>query len=267
MFLSANNGDFAKAFRLTVVNKGISHVIEMPPFKLTFPLVDMFEDGRVLLAETRAQWRNAEDYDKNGFIFDPVSRSLSNFLLGDGIEALGVDSEDRIWVSYFDEGVFGNLGWSTPGPHGPGSGGLVCFGEDGNILWQFNGNDSADFIDDCYALNVTRNEVWAYYYSDFKLCRVDGCFSPHIFDAVSVSGASAFAVSDAGLVFNRQYGEDPDCFHILQRSNDRIGQSSRINASYADGRPLDTSVIFGRGSFLHTIGPKGWFRADINEVF
>ena len=38
-----------------------------------------------------------------------------------------VDSLGRIWVSYADEGVYGNFGWGQPGPPPVGAAGLVCF--------------------------------------------------------------------------------------------------------------------------------------------
>ncbi len=271
---SNNDAHFPKSkmtddrpFKLAVVGEFTSYEIELPPLKLTFPHYDLFEDGRVLLASARAAWRGRDDYDRNGFVFNPADGTLRNFLLGDGIEALGVDTGNRIWVSYFDEGVFGNFGWNSPGPEGPGSGGLVCFDADGTDLWQFNRDDAADFMVDCYAMNITRSEIWAYYHSDFNLCRIDGRFLPRLFDPGNISGATAFAVSNDGLVFNRQYGEDPDCFHALRWNGDRIATPKALKATFSDGRSLDSSEVLGRGRFLHIIGPMGWFRADINKVF
>jgi hypothetical protein len=156
----------------------LGHLKEQLWNKLCYPLCDLFCDGRVLLAGARCRWRGPDDFDKNGVIFDPETGATTRLLLGDGIAALGVDSQDRIWASYFDEGVFGNFGWNRPGPPGPGAGGLVCFAADGEKLWAFNRPDNPDFIDDCEALNMQRHELWAYHYSPFSLCLMGEQFEP-----------------------------------------------------------------------------------------
>lgn len=88
---------------------------------------------------------------------------LTTFNFGDAIQDVQTTADGRIWVSYFDEGIFGN---------GIGANGLVCFDAQGNDIYRF-----AEFaetaklphIDDCYALNVSESETWLSYYSDFPL--------------------------------------------------------------------------------------------------
>jgi len=105
-----------------------SHVVELPELDLTFPLVDVFPDGRVLVVAPRCAWRAADDFDLNGAIIEPQTGEVSKILLGDGISTIQIDGLGRIWAGYCDEGVFGNFGWGAlDGPHPVGAAGLVVF--------------------------------------------------------------------------------------------------------------------------------------------
>jgi hypothetical protein len=128
----------AKRFHLCLARAGEPlRAIELPELDVTFPLVDIFPNGKILVVGPRSSWRGAEDYDVNGIVFDPKSGELSGMLLGDGIHCAYVDALGRIWVAYGDEGIFGNFGWGGPGPEPVGSAGLVCFSETGQIIWEY----------------------------------------------------------------------------------------------------------------------------------
>jgi hypothetical protein len=74
--------------------------------------------------------------------------------LGDGIEHVAIDAEDRVWVGWFDEGMFGNDGWRVPGQEWPpSSNGVACFATDGALLPLPVWPAEAGTIADCYALN------------------------------------------------------------------------------------------------------------------
>ena len=252
------------AFKLIVLHHGRTVEIDLPPLDITYPKCDLFCDGRILLAAARCQWRGVDDFDRNGVIFDPTSGQTNRILLGDGIADVGIDENDRIWVSYFDEGVFGNFGWSRPGPHGPGTGGLVCFADDGRQLWAFNGRNSSEMIADCYALNAQRDKQWAYYYDNFDLCSVDGSFRPVILPDVPVFGSDAFAVSDHGFLFSSQYKEPSDTFHIVRRNGQSLGQSQKVVGRLANGNWIEDCALTGRGSWMHVINKDGWFATDLS---
>ncbi len=254
----------AKPFRLTSVRPG-GIAIDIPPLEITFPLVDLFPDGRILMAASRCQWRGPDDYDRNGVIFDPKSGSLKRILLGDGIADIGVDARGRIWASYFDEGVFGNFGWGMPGPGGPGRGGLTCFDDDGRILWQFNSDHDAP-IADCYALNATPEAMWAYYYMAFEICRVGMDFSKTIWPPPEVAGAHAFAVCDKAFLFASGYGAPKDKVHLVRREGEKLGKTTILSVAAPDGESLDGSTVVGRGKYLHFLNRRGWFRADADAL-
>lgn len=176
-----------------------------------------------------------------------------------------MDARGRIWASYFDEGVFGNFGWGHPGPEGPGRGGLVCFDEDGRILWQFNTDDEAP-IGDCYALNATPEAMWTYYYTEFEICRVAPDFSKMQWPPPPVSGAHAFAVGDRAFLFAPGYDEPRDQIHLVRREGALLGKTSTLRVSAPDGLPLDGSRVIGRGKYLHFLNGRGWFRADVDAI-
>jgi len=97
---------------------------------------------------------------------DPRGQQTAILDLGDAIEDLQTTSDGRIWVSYFDEGVFGG---------GIGANGLVCFDAKGELKFEFAKLAEVSrlpHIDDCYALNVCDEHVWLSYYSDFPLIRL-----------------------------------------------------------------------------------------------
>jgi len=133
-------------------------VTEGPTFPLLtpFPVFDRFPDGRWLVASARA-------FDKaNARIFSAQGQELARIRLGDGIEHLKIDEENRIWVGWFDEGVFGNGGWHVPGHEWPPSAyGLAAFDDAGVFLGHANEAPVNSLIADCYALNVFDGTAWA----------------------------------------------------------------------------------------------------------
>ncbi|MDQ0721869.1 hypothetical protein QF049_003130 [Paenibacillus sp. W4I10] len=107
--------------------------------------VQPLHDHLLLVGARCTNYRN-EQFDLNAKVCDLDGNTIREFLLGDGIQSAQVTEKGTIWTSYFDEGVFGNYGWSDP----IGSCGLLAWDEHGNKLYE---NHEAD-IADCYALNV-----------------------------------------------------------------------------------------------------------------
>ena len=84
----------------------------------------------------------------NAFVCDNSGKFLRAFKFGDAINKLIIDSKDRIWVGYFDEGVFGDFELSRSG--------LNRFDKDGKLEYSFKCDGL--FIDDCYNLNIDAND-------------------------------------------------------------------------------------------------------------
>jgi hypothetical protein len=104
IFLRAKT-EVPKRFCLQRMSGGSLRSIDLPLLDVTFPRVDTFPDGRILLASPRCSWRAQYDYDLNGIIFDPGTGRSRRMLLGDGVDSMQIDRLGRIWVSYVDEGI------------------------------------------------------------------------------------------------------------------------------------------------------------------
>jgi hypothetical protein len=129
-------------------------------------------------------------YDRTGI----RRRSLE---LGDASEDVQTTPDGRIWVSYFDEGVFGGTIAKQ---------GLVCFDLDGTPQFryaEFAEQNKLPFLADCYAMNVvSSNDVWLSYYMDFPLVHiVDGVLKEALLDFGCLG--SDFAVRNEQVLYSK----------------------------------------------------------------
>ena len=108
--------------------------------------------------------------------------------LGDASDDLQTTDNGNIWVSYFDEGVFG---------HGIGREGLVCFDREGMPIFKYGDyaeQQSLPMIADCYAMNVDgAGTVWLNYYMDFPLVQLRNFETERVWKEVGSFG-NVFAV-------------------------------------------------------------------------
>lgn len=153
----------------------------------------------VLLAGARCVKTDA-GAEQNAAAIDWSGHELARFTLGDGIADVRV-AGDTIWVSYFDEGVFGNYGWTEP----LGAAGLVAFGLRGEKLWSYNARTAGTgMIDDAYALNVAaESDAWVYFYSDFPIVRLHDGEYRHW--SLGEGGARALAVRSDRVLLAGDY--------------------------------------------------------------
>jgi hypothetical protein len=122
-----------------------------------YPMVQILPDDEILLVGARCRFTSDRTVEEdNAFVFGWDGTERRHFMLGDAIEDIQASSRGRIWISYFDEGVYGRVMWGGEGEPGPPSAaGLLSTDGSGRILWRFRPS-AADIgrIDDCYALNV-----------------------------------------------------------------------------------------------------------------
>lgn len=160
-----------------------------PPAR--FPVIDLLPDGAIVVVDARC--RSGE---RNATVHEPEGAPRASFPVGDGVEQIGVDGAGTIWVSYFDEGVFGN---------DLAAAGLRRFSPTGEILWTFAAPSGTPDIADCYALNVDAHTTWIYYYTDFPLVRISAGRS-RAFTPTPVRGARSVAVHRDDVLFLGGYG-------------------------------------------------------------
>ncbi|WP_214850321.1 hypothetical protein [Exiguobacterium sp. s193] len=132
--------------------------------EVDFSYVESFSDGRILLVASRCDDDVDGSWLPNAFIYDQVGHLLDSYCLDDGIQNVQVDEQDHIWVSYFDEGVYADAATNSLGSFG-----LVAFDDKGHVVFK----NKEHPIDDCYALNVVNSDdVWFFYYSDYRVVRL-----------------------------------------------------------------------------------------------
>jgi hypothetical protein len=182
-----------------------------------FAYVQALSDG-ILLVAARCNWqRNGPE--ENAVVIADDGRALRRFALGDGINDVRATASDDIWVSYFDEGIFGNRGWGNPGPDPIGAAGLVHFGPRGDVRGAYDAAAAGtDAICDAYALNVDRQgNVWLYFYSEFPIVRLrEGRYTRW---SCSVLGSHVLAAWESRALLVGSYGE-PASARIMDLRHD-----------------------------------------------
>ena len=256
----------SKDFLLVIQDDRAREDIFITDIDFTFPVFDVFPDRRVLIAASRCAWGMGDKYLLNGLIYDPKTGERTLFLAGDGIESLAINSKSHIFISYYDEGVFGNNGWEGQGIEGPGVGGVTCFDDTGEVLWQHNKTanmEDGSFISDCYALNVSGSDAYYYFYTDFLLAKTNSKFETTLW-RTSMSGCHCFAISRDAILFSGQYDDDlGNEFYLMRRTPNKLTRQTKIYAKLSKGYMSDPSQTIGRGWNIHYFNKDGWFRGSI----
>src|SRR5262249_48614233 len=89
--------------------------IDLPATDENYHAVQPLPQGRWLLVRGRAAGKR----DDNAHVHAPDGTWLRSFHAGDGIADVQATERGSVWVSYFDEGVFGDTAL--------GQSGLACF--------------------------------------------------------------------------------------------------------------------------------------------
>lgn len=166
-------------------------------------------------------------------VYDGAGRPQRTLDLGDASNDIQTTPNGKIWVSYFDEGVYGG---------GPGSQqGIVCFDSSGRQIFKyfnFAEENKLPFIDDCYAMDVvSEDEVWLSYYSDFPLVSIR---SFRLHRAWKDFGCMdrAFSVFEGAVVFPKCYTRNEGDSQLLRRTLSESPQTEQLEATDDDGRTI-----------------------------
>lgn len=232
---------------------------------VTHPFVQPTPDGELLIVAARSRWADG-GAEPNAWLVARDGSVRRQFCLGDGVEALQVTPEGRVWAGYFDEGVFGNLGWGLPGrPEPLGGAGIVCWGLDGERLWDFSPPPGFDRIVDCYAMSATGEEVWACYDADFPIVRlrVD---APTVGWDLGIPGAGTIASTGDRVGLVGGYQGDHDRL-VVASLGAETAASRVLRLVMPDGAALPESApVAGRGRFVHAVVGGAWLRLDLDQV-
>jgi hypothetical protein len=244
--------DFDWGFRLTIAEvqrAGQTRRIPLEPIEdlFPFPHIQPLRNGWLLALSTRAI------PDKpNAILFDDFGRAVGRFSIGDGIADALVDDMDTLWVSYFDEGVFGG-GLFAPS-------GLCRFDPGGNLLWA---NQLAP-IDDCYALNVVGNEAWAYYYSAWGLLHVGSGGESSVWPT-DVEGAGAVLVSnDLAAIFGGWSHQR--AAGVWRLGSDTLVERRPIDRDIPDGVDFFKAGKTCRGNRMYLVQGPEVYVASLQEL-
>ena len=244
------------------------------------PLAQPLPDQELLLVSPRAE--GAE----NARVYGPDGRLRRTFWAGDGISWVSTNRAGEVWIGYVDEGVLGSGGFVEDG--------LVRLDRDGTWRWSYRPPPGLPTILDCYALNVTEDATWAYYYAwhtpdpvpgapelDFALVRIgrDGQVAGW---RPQVKGAFRLAVHERWALLVAGYQGEPP-LDSAQRDRERsllrvcdledpvLAPVATYRALFPDGAPflaaLGDRYCAARGSRLHVLGDDlVWYQLDLAEL-
>jgi hypothetical protein len=186
--------------------------------------------------------------DLNGVILSPDGECLQRLKLGQYIVHLQLDADGAIWVGYVDQA-------DQPA-------GLVRFERTGEISWDENRGAGADWILDCYALNVIGREAWACTYTDFPIRCADGVRNSRVWANPNVPGVRALAVSGQRVVTGGGYPPYENRIALLELR----GEEAVLVSTATLAEPPQHTRWYGRGDTLHAIGNQTWRKFSVEEV-
>jgi hypothetical protein len=216
----------------------------------SFHYVQALPEG-VLLVAARCVWRRG-GADKNAVIVGDDGKVIRRLVLGDGINDVRATEAGEIWVSYFDEGVFGNRGWRNPGPEPIGAPGLVCFDAEGETRARYDTTAAGtDMICDAYALNVDRDgDVWVYFYTEFPIVRVRrGRYTRW---SCGRRGAHAIAAWESRALLVGGYDDPATACVVELRHDGTTRELEEVTILTPEGTPIERMQIA-------VLGPDVWF--------
>ena len=231
----------------------------------TYPMVQAMPNGGALVASKRCEWVDGF-LQKNARHVSADGDTLNEATLGDGINHMLTDANGNVWVGFFDEGVYGDVGWEGEGHEfspigGPG---LLRFDDSLTLSWSYSGESSGYYIDDCYALNVTDSEAITCFYSDFVIAKVGR--EPTKYWKNEVAGASALLVSDRLCALVGGYAGDGTRLAIGHFESNRfvVDREERLDTRALD-KPAEQAWVVGRGPELHLFQGLEWSRWTLGE--
>lgn|GEM_PF-6870163 len=215
-----------------------------------YPMVQPHPLGWVVVG---ARCDRLED---NALVFDQGGQLLAAGRVGDGVEEVYTTHNGELWVSYFDEGVFGDVLAAS---------GCVRWriSDDYQITpeWQLCYPDMAD----CYAMNVTDQAIYVCPYTDFPVIVIKDGRST-ILENDDVAGPSAIVTDGERMVIIGAY-RHPDQIALGTLKTGRFRAEKKASLRVEGARFKEINRLCGRGTRLHAFDAGGrWWSATLDEL-
>ncbi|WP_134684386.1 hypothetical protein [Brevibacillus migulae] len=247
-------------YKITILTEYQTQTLMLPNQRWNYHFVQPAGNDEFLVVSARSHKYKDDSYDCNGKVFSINGELKREFLLGDGIQDLAVNSDGTIWTSYFDEGVFGNYGWDKP----VGSAGLLAWNMAGEKRFAYDGE--AGTIEDCYALNAANDhDTWFYFYSDFHLVRLTDFRVTANYEC-PIQGSDGFAVYDQWFLFRGGYGKR-DVYTLFSLSDKgRLVKKKELVFVDQAGSPITASQVYCRGRYMLLLDKYILYLIDLKEL-
>jgi len=243
---------------------------DIPNQHWNFYHVQPLPDDELLLVVSRSRCFSDDVYDLNAKVFAFNGAFKREFLLGDGIRDVQATTDGRIWVSYLDEGIFGNFGWREP----VGKPGLILWDRFGSRIFAYSpppGFGLYRKMSSCYALNVVSGvETWCYYIDmapsgTFPLISLQDADIASHWES-PVHGARGIAIWQNYVLFAGAFRKR-DEFSLYELFDaGRIKRRMTFKAMNEDGAALDANRVAARGSAIFLTHANCAYRIDIREL-
>ncbi|MFV0434939.1 MAG: hypothetical protein ACK5LO_13280 [Leucobacter sp.] len=250
------------------------HQVVIEESRRTVPFAQMLSDGSVIQVGARASWnpdggeRNAGHYSSGGVL-------LHEACVGDGVAEMYVDQQDRLWIGYSDEGVFGSFDWGTIYDYEAkeyyqtetpiGSAGLNRFRSDLSLEWEYpNGrsDEGIPFIAEIYALNVGAASVWNSAYYEFGITQI----TEETVEVISESGPSATQLVTDGERFASLYPYGPDILNYGVHVSGGVEHRGIGVLRGPDGGEVQKVAMHVRDGELFAVTDNELWKLDIDEI-
>lgn len=240
-----------------------TNVVTMASLPVTFPYVQRFPDGTFLVVGARCEW-SEKGPEQNALVVAEDGSVVRRGCVGDGLEHVQVAADGTIWTGYFDEGVFGNLGWGRPGPSPIGEPGIIAWSATFEKTWELDTPDYRN-IADCYALNVAPDAVWACPYTDFPVIRIADGRADVFQTGVDRAGPRGIIASGERVALIGEY-RDPSVLTVGQLTDGRWVEERRTHLWAPEGGPLPKAQVQCRGSVAHFFSGALWHAVDLDDL-
>ncbi len=244
------------------------------PLEATFAFFDRFSDSSwIVVGAPGLGAANARVISSEGAV-------INRFSLGRGIKEVMIDAANRIWVTWLDEGIYGNDDWNAAGQGSPPStNGVACFYPSGAVAFIPQWPDIPGAVVECYSLNVSHSGVWVCPYTDFPIVQfIEN--KPSRWWQNPLRGCTAIAV-DGSLVLlaGGYFSQENRMALLVLDQNARCEFSGEIARWALPLRRLNTTkkgeyepvwecptLLVGRRDTLHLIDAGVWYRWRVADT-